>query len=56
MRSIFAAIIMLSAVTAGVHSAEVKEHVPTRPGYGNMQAPVGHRQPTQDDATGANQV
>jgi hypothetical protein len=56
MRSIFAAIIMLSASTAVGHSAEAQKHVRIQPGYGYMHAPVGHRQPTQDDVTGANQV
>jgi hypothetical protein len=56
MRSIFAAIIMLSASTAVGHTAEAQKHARIQPGYGYMQAPVGHRQPTQDDVTGANQV
>ena len=56
MRTIFAAIIMLSASTAIVHAAQAQRHAQIQPGYGYMQAPVGHRQPTQDDVTGANQV
>jgi hypothetical protein len=56
MRSIFAAIIMLSASTAVGHTAETQKHARIQAGYGYMQAPVGHRQPTQDDVTGANQV
>ena len=56
MRSIFAAIIMLSASTAVGHAAQAQRHAQTQPDYGYMQAPVGHRQPTQDDVTGANQV
>ena len=56
MRSIFAAIIMLSASTAVGHTAEVQKHARIQPGHGYMQARVGHRQPTQDDVTGANQV
>ena len=56
MRSIFAAIIMLSASTAVGHTAEAQKHARIQPGYGYMHAPVGHRQPTQDDVTGANEV
>jgi hypothetical protein len=51
MRSIFAAIIIVSASTAVVHTAEAR-----KPAYRYMQAPAGHRQPTQDDVTAANQV
>src|ERR1700722_19389485 len=54
MRSIFAAIIIVSASTAVVHSAEVQRLARSQPAHGYMQAPVVHRQPTQDD--GANQV
>jgi hypothetical protein len=49
MRTIFVAIIMLSASTAVVHAAQAQRHAQIQPGYGYMQAPVGHRQPTQDD-------
>ena len=56
MRSVFAAMIMLSASTAAVLPAEGQNETPNRPGYGYMQAPVGHRQPTQDDVKGANQA
>ena len=49
MRSILAGIIMLSASTAFVHTAEAQRHAKIPPGYGYMQAP-GQRQPTQDDA------
>jgi hypothetical protein len=56
MRSIFAAIIALSASTVAVHAAEAQKHVRIQPGYSYMQAPVGHRQPAQDDVTGANRV
>jgi hypothetical protein len=49
MRAILAGIIMLSASTAVVHAAQVQRHAQIQPGYGYMQAPVGHRQPTQDD-------
>ena len=56
MRSIFAAIIIVSASTAVVHTAEAQKLARSQPAYGYMQAPVGHRQPTQDDITGANQV
>src|ERR1700733_13660721 len=54
MRSIFAAIIIVSASTAVVHTAEPRKLARSQPAY--MQAPVGHRQPTQDDVTGTNQV
>jgi hypothetical protein len=56
MRSIFAGMIMLSAATAVVLPAEAQNGTKTQPGYGYMQAPVGHRQPTQDDVKGADQV
>ena len=56
MRSIFAAIIIVSASTAVVHTAEARNLVRSQPAYGYMQAPVGHQQPTQDDVTGADQV
>ena len=53
MRSIFAAIIIVSASTAVVHSAEAQKLARSQPAYGYMQAPVGQR---QQDVTGANQV
>jgi len=56
MRSIYAAIIMLSASTAVVHTAEAQTQPRIQPDYGYMQAPLGHRQPTEDDVTGANQA
>jgi hypothetical protein len=56
MRSSFAAMIIVSASTAVVHSAEAQKFARSQPAYGYMQAPVGHRQPTQDDVTGTNQV
>ena len=56
MRSIFAAIIIVSASTVVVHSAEARKLARSQPAYGYMQAPADHRQPTQDDVTGANQV
>ena len=56
MRSIFAAIIIVSASTAVVHAGQAQKHAGIQAAYGYMQAPVGHRQPTQDDVTGANQV
>jgi len=56
MRSIFVAIIIVSASTAVVHTAEAQKLTPNQPAYGYMQAPVGHQQPTQDDVTAANQV
>ena len=49
MRSLFAGMIMLSASTAVVDAAQAQIQ-PQRPlGYGAMQAPIGHRQPTQHD-------
>jgi hypothetical protein len=56
MRTIFVGIILLSASTAVVHAGQAQRHAQIQPGYGYMQAPVGHRQPTQDDDTGDNQV
>ena len=56
MRLIFAGIIIVSASTAVVHTAEAQKLTPNQPAYGYMQAPVGHQQPTQDDVTAANQV
>ena len=56
MRSIFAAMIIMSASTAVVHSTENQKLARSQSDYGNMQAAVGHRQPTQDDVTAANQV
>lgn len=48
MRSIFAGMIMLSASMA-VDTARAQIHPERPPGYGSMQAPIGHRQPTQDE-------
>jgi hypothetical protein len=48
MRSIIAGIIMLSASTDLVQTAQAQRHAQIQPGYGYTQAP-GHRQPTQDD-------
>jgi hypothetical protein len=56
MRSIFAAIIMLSVSTAVGHAAEAQKHAQIQPGYGYVRAPVGYRQLTQDDVTGAGQA
>ena len=56
MRSIFAAIIIVSASTAVVHTAEAQNLARSQPAYGYMQAPVGHLHPTRDNVTGANQV
>ena len=53
MRSVFAAMIMLSASPAVALPAEAPAN---RPGSGYMQPPVGHRQPTQDDIRGADQA
>jgi hypothetical protein len=49
MRTIFAGIIMLSASVPVAHTAQAQRHAPIEPGY-DYTAPVGHRQPTQDDA------
>jgi hypothetical protein len=48
MRSIFAGIIIVSASTV-LHTAEAQTHARIQPGYGYMQGPIGHRQPTEDD-------
>jgi hypothetical protein len=34
---------------AFVHAAEAQQHTQKPPGYGYMQARIGHRQSTQDD-------
>ena len=49
MRSIFAGMIMLSASIAIVDTAQPQIHPERPPGYGSMQAQIGHRQPTQYD-------
>ena len=56
MHSIFATIIVVSASILVVHTADARKLARSQPAYRDMQAPVGHRQPTQDDVTGANQV
>jgi hypothetical protein len=56
MRSIFAAIIMLSASTAIGHTVEAQKHARIQPSHASMRAPVGLRQPTPDNVTGANRV
>jgi hypothetical protein len=47
MRSLFAGMMILSAAMAvvGIAQAQIPPQKP--PGYGSMQAPIGHRQPTQ---------
>jgi hypothetical protein len=49
MRSLFTGIFMLSASMAVVGAAQAQTHLQTPPGYGSMQAPIGHRQPTRGD-------
>jgi hypothetical protein len=49
MRSIFAGMIMLSASMAVVDTAQAQIRPERPPGYGSMQAPIGHQQPTQDE-------
>jgi hypothetical protein len=49
MRSLFTGIIMLSASMAVVDAAQAQTRLQTPPAYGLMQAPIGHRQPTQSD-------
>ena len=49
MRSIFAAIIVLSASLAVIQAAQAE----AQPGHGIWQAPVGHRQPTLEDVKDA---
>jgi hypothetical protein len=53
MRSILAGIIMLSSLTAVVHTAEAQNNAQVQPGYGYMQAVVGHRRVTHDDKAAA---
>ena len=52
MRLIFAAIVVLSASLAVTHPAQAWEGAETLPGHATWQAPVGHRQPTREDADG----
>jgi hypothetical protein len=49
MRSIFAGMIMLSASMAVVDAARAQSRPERPPGYGSMQAPIGHQRPTQDE-------
>jgi hypothetical protein len=49
MRSIFAGMIILAASMAFVHTAEAQQRTRRPPGYGSMQALIGHRQPTRDE-------
>ena len=49
MRSLFAGMIMLSASMAIVDTAQARIQSQRPPGYGSMQAPIGHRQPSQYD-------
>jgi hypothetical protein len=49
MRWIFVGIIILSASMAVVHTAQAQKHTHGPPGYGYMQARIGHRQPIRDD-------
>jgi hypothetical protein len=49
MRSIFAGMIILSASMAVVDTARAQIRPEKPAGYGSMQAPIGQRQPTQDD-------
>ena len=49
MRSLFAGMIMLSASMAVVDTAQAQIHPQGPPGYRSMEAPIGHRRPTQDD-------
>src|ERR1700754_3773303 len=60
MRSLFAGMMMLSASMAVVDIAQAQTQPPRPPGYGSVQAPIGHRQPTkyglQDDVMGAGQL
>src|ERR1700742_4579352 len=55
MHSIFATIIVVSASILVVHTADARKLARSQPAYRDMQAPVGHRQPTQDDVASANQ-
>jgi hypothetical protein len=48
MRSLFVGMIMLSASMAVVDTAHAQIQLQRPPGYGSMQAPIGHRQPTQE--------
>ena len=48
MRSLFGGMIMLSASIAVVDIAQAQIQSQRPPGYGSMQSPIGHQQPTQD--------
>jgi hypothetical protein len=56
MRSIFAVMIIMAASTAVVQAGEARKHAEKQPAYRYTQAPVDHRQPTEGDVTGANQI
>ena len=49
MRSIFAGIIVLSALIAVVHTADAQKPSQGQLGYGSMRAPIDHRQQAQND-------
>jgi hypothetical protein len=51
MRSIFVGIVMLSASIGVVDSAEAQNRTQNEP-----RAPVGHRQPTQNEVKGDDQL
>lgn len=46
-RSLFAATILLTTLSAVPLAAETRDHSATWPGDSSMQAPPGHRQPTR---------
>jgi hypothetical protein len=48
MQSLFGGMTMLSASIAVVDIAQAQIQSQRPPGYGSMQSPIGHRQPTQD--------
>jgi hypothetical protein len=50
MRSIFIGIVVLSTLVVVEHPAKAQSEAQDRLGY--EQAPIGHRQPTQNDAQG----
>jgi hypothetical protein len=49
MRSIFAAMVMLTASMGLMDAAPAQQRSHALPGYGFTQAPIGRPQPTRDD-------
>jgi hypothetical protein len=56
VRAIFAGLVMLSASTALVPTAQARSPAGIDGGQAHMPAPVGHRQPTRAEVTAGSQV